>query len=72
MRVNAIAPGPVETPMLEKVPEAGIEAMKRSTLLGRLAQPVEMARVVAAIADPMLFGYTTGQIFGPNAGMYMA
>jgi 3-oxoacyl-[acyl-carrier protein] reductase len=72
VRVNAIAPGPVMTPMLAKVPEAGIEAMKRSTLLGRLAEPIEMARVVAAIADPMLFGYTTGQVFAPNAGMFMS
>ena len=71
VRVNAIAPGPVDTPMLAKVPEAGIKAMERATLLGRLAQPIEMARVVAAIADPLLFGYTTGQVFAPNGGMYM-
>lgn len=72
VRVNAVAPGPVNTPMLAKVPEAGIEAMKRQTLVGRLAEPVEMARTVAAIADPLLFGYTTGQIFAPNGGMFMA
>lgn len=71
VRVNAIAPGPVMTPMLAKVPEAGIEAMKRGTLVGRLAEPIEMARTVAAIADPLLFGYTTGQVFAPNGGMYM-
>jgi NAD(P)-dependent dehydrogenase (short-subunit alcohol dehydrogenase family) len=68
-RVNAIAPGPVMTPMLAKVPEEGIHAMERTTLLGRLAQPEEMAGTVCAIADPKLFGYTTGQIFGPNGGM---
>jgi len=72
VRVNAIAPGPVNTPMLAKVPEAGIEGMRRATLLGRLAEPIEMARTVAAIADPLLFGYTTGQVFAPNGGMYMA
>jgi len=70
-RVNAIAPGPVVTPMLEKVPEAGISAMERATLVGRLAQPIEIARTVAAIADPLLFGYTTGQVFAANGGMYM-
>jgi len=68
-RVNAIAPGPVLTPMLARVPEEGIHAMERTTLLGRLAQPEEMAGTVCAIADPKLFGYTTGQIFGPNGGM---
>lgn len=71
-RVNAIAPGPVMTPMLEKVPEAGIKAMERSTVVGRLAQPIEMANTVLAIADSKLFGYTTGQIFAANGGMYMA
>ncbi|MCA9509776.1 MAG: SDR family NAD(P)-dependent oxidoreductase [Myxococcota bacterium] len=71
-RVNAIAPGPVMTPMLAKVPEAQIEGMKRATLVGRLAEPVELARSVAAIADPKLFGYCTGQIFAVNGGMYMA
>ena len=71
IRVNAIAPGPVVTPMLEKVPEAGISAMERATLVGRLAQPIEIARTVAAIADPLLFGYTTGQVFAANGGMYM-
>ena len=70
-RVNAIAPGPVNTPMLEAVGEAGIEAIGRSTLVGRIAEPSEMAATVAAIADPKLFGYTTGQVFAANGGMYM-
>ena len=37
VRVNAIAPGPVNTPMLAGVGEQGIEAMKRATLLGKVA-----------------------------------
>jgi 3-oxoacyl-[acyl-carrier protein] reductase len=71
-RVNAIAPGPVMTPMLAKVPEEGIKAMERSTLLGRLAQTADMAGAVCAIADPKLFGYATGQIYQVNGGMYLA
>ncbi len=71
-RVNAIAPGPVNTPMLEAVGEAGIEAMGRATLVGRVAEPEEMAYTICAIADPRLFGYTTGQIFAANGGLYMA
>ena len=35
-RVNAIAPGPVNTPMLAAVGEEGIKAMGRATLTGRL------------------------------------
>jgi len=70
-RVNAIAPGPVDTPMLAKVDEAGRERMKRSTILGRLAQPEEMASAVVALADPKLLGYCTGQVLGINGGMYL-
>jgi 3-oxoacyl-[acyl-carrier protein] reductase len=72
VRVNAIAPGPVNTPMLEAVGDAGIQAMGRATLVGRIAEPEDMAYTICAIADPMLFGYTTGQIFAANGGMYMA
>jgi 3-oxoacyl-[acyl-carrier protein] reductase len=70
-RVNAIAPGPVNTPMLAAVGEAGIEAMSRATLSGRVAEPDEIAATVTAIADPELFGYTTGQVFAANGGMYL-
>lgn len=70
-RVNAIAPGPVKTPMLAAVGEAGIAAMARATLVGRLAEPEEMAATICAIADPALFGYTSGQVFAANGGMYL-
>lgn len=71
-RINAIAPGPVDTPMLAAVDEKGRAGMRRSTLLGRVADPDEMAASVCAIADPRLFGYCTGQVFHVNAGMYLA
>ncbi len=72
VRVNAIAPGPVNTPMLAEVGDEGIAMMGRATLVGRIAEPIEMARTVAAIADPLLFGYTSGQVFAANGGMYIA
>lgn len=72
VRANAVAPGPVRTPMLAKVPEQGIAAMERSTVLGRLCEPEQMAATVAGIADPMISGFTTGQVFAANGGMYMA
>jgi 3-oxoacyl-[acyl-carrier protein] reductase len=70
-RINAIAPGPVNTPMLAGVGEEGIAAMSRMTLIGRVCEPVEMARTVAAIADPKLFPYTTGEVFQANGGLYL-
>ena len=72
VRVNAIAPGPVNTPMLAGVGQQGIEAMKRATLLGKVAEPEELAAAVVGIACPKISGYTTGQVFAANGGMYMA
>jgi 3-oxoacyl-[acyl-carrier protein] reductase len=72
VRVNAIAPGPVNTPMLASVGDQGIEAMKRATLLGKIAEPEELAATVVGMACPKISGYTTGQIFAANGGMYMA
>jgi 3-oxoacyl-[acyl-carrier protein] reductase len=71
-RVNAIAPGPVNTPMLAAVGEEGIQAMGRATLTGRIAEPQDMAHFVCALADPKISGYVTGQVFQVNGGMYLA
>lgn len=72
VRVNAIAPGPVNTPMLAGVGEQGIEAMKRATLLGKIAEPEELAATVVGMACPRISGYTTGQVLAVNGGMYIA
>ena len=71
-RVNAVAPGPVDTPMLAAMGEAGIRSLEAATLLGRIAEPAEIAAVVCALADPKIFGYATGQVFQVNGGMYLA
>jgi 3-oxoacyl-[acyl-carrier protein] reductase len=71
-RVNAIAPGPVNTPMLAAVGEEGIRAMGRATLLGRIAEPEDIAGFVCALADPRVSGYATGQVFQVNGGLYLA
>lgn len=71
-RVNAIAPGPVNTPMLAAVGQAGVEAMARGTLVGRIAEPNDMAAVVCFLADPKMSGYVTGQVMPANGGLYLA
>jgi hypothetical protein len=55
--------------MLAAVGEGGIRAMGAATLVGRIAEPVDLAATVCAIADRKLFGYTTGQVFAANGGM---
>jgi NAD(P)-dependent dehydrogenase (short-subunit alcohol dehydrogenase family) len=57
--------------MLAGVGEPGIRVMAAATLVGRVAEPEEIAATVAAILDPRLFGYTTGQVFAANGGMYL-
>jgi 3-oxoacyl-[acyl-carrier protein] reductase len=71
-RVNAIAPGPVNTPMLAAVGEQGIAAMARGTLVGRVAEPADMAAVVCFLADPKMSGYISGQVMPANGGLYLA
>jgi len=70
-RVNAIAPGPVNTAMLAAVGEAGVQAMARSTLVGRVAEPEDMAAVICALADPKTTGYITGEVVQANGGLYL-
>ena len=57
--------------MLAQVPEEGRRAFERMTLVGRIAQPEEIAATICAISDPKLFGFTTGQVFAANGGMYL-
>lgn len=71
-RVNAIAPGPVNTPMLAAVGQAGIDAMARGELVGRIAEPADMGAVVCFLADPKSSGYVTGQVMPANGGLYLA
>lgn len=65
VRVNAVAPGPTDTPLL--APDSPWRAPEYlATLpLGRLVTPHEVALTVAFLADQ---GFATGEILSPNAG----
>jgi NAD(P)-dependent dehydrogenase (short-subunit alcohol dehydrogenase family) len=65
--VNAVAPGPVETPMLfDNAPEA-IEAERATVLIGRFLVPGEIAASIAFLAGPGGDAYV-GQVLSPNGG----
>ncbi|MFD9667697.1 SDR family oxidoreductase [Rhodococcus sp. NPDC059968] len=58
--VNCIAPGFIETPMSNSMPDEIIERVRQSIPVGRVGQPVDVARAVAFLADADA-GYVTGQ-----------
>ncbi|MDC7286892.1 SDR family oxidoreductase [Blautia schinkii] len=68
VRVNAIAPGYTLTSMLETVPEVLLERFSAQTMLGRLAQPREIANVALFLASD-LSSYITGATIQADGGM---
>jgi NAD(P)-dependent dehydrogenase (short-subunit alcohol dehydrogenase family) len=74
--VNAIAPGPIDTPLLRRAHELGeigervIETMKGATQLRRLGQPEEVAAAVAFLASEEA-AYVTGETLGVSGGLGM-
>ena len=73
---NAIAPGPIETPLLMAAKELGevgekiIETMRSSTQLRRLGSPDEVAAAVAFLSSGDS-SYVTGETLGVSGGLGM-
>jgi 2-hydroxycyclohexanecarboxyl-CoA dehydrogenase len=76
INANAIAPGPIETPLLMRALEFGaigekiIENMKAGTQLRRMGSPDEVAAAAAFLASDDC-SYVTGEILGVSGGMGM-
>jgi NAD(P)-dependent dehydrogenase (short-subunit alcohol dehydrogenase family) len=68
--VNAVAPGFIETEMLESVPEKVLDGIRAQVPLDRLGRPEEVARVVRFLAADAS-SYITGQVWAVNGGMEM-
>ena len=56
IRCNAILPGFIYTPMTNQAPEFELDKVKKSTALGRLGQPEEIAQLVASDASSFITG----------------
>jgi 2-hydroxycyclohexanecarboxyl-CoA dehydrogenase len=73
---NAIAPGPIDTPLLRAAKQLGeigervIETMKSQTQMRRLGQPEEVATVAAFLASDDA-SYVTGETLGVSGGLGM-
>ena len=68
VRANAVAPGPVWTPLIPgSMPMEKIEQFGANTLFERPAQPIELAPLYVWLASPDA-SYVTGEVFGCTGG----
>ena len=68
IQVNIIAPGYIETPMLDQMPEGFVDHILKKTPQGRLGTSKEVAALVSYLASDGA-GFFTGQVFSPNGGL---
>lgn len=69
-RVNAIAPGNVDTDMFNIIDDAEIESAIKKIGMGRLAKPEEIANAALFLASD-LASYVTGEIINVNGGLLL-
>lgn len=70
IRVNAVAPGPVDTDLINgyRASEDAMHALSSMAALGRLGTPDDIAQIVHFLASPAS-GWLTGQIIQASGGM---
>lgn len=68
IRVNAVAPGFIETDMTGKLPEEVIEQYKKTIPLGRMGKAEDVAKVVLFLSSEGS-EYITGQVIAVDGGM---
>lgn len=69
IRVNAVAPGPTNTPIMNGIPEEWIKDMEAAIPLGRMAEPTEIADAVCWLASDAS-SMCTGSVLVANGGSY--
>jgi NAD(P)-dependent dehydrogenase (short-subunit alcohol dehydrogenase family) len=70
VRVNVVEPGMVRTPMIDTLPDAVRQAAIEETLVGRLAEPDDIAHAVSFLCGPES-RHVTGQILRVDGGQYL-
>ena len=69
--VNAIAPGPIETPLVDGISQAWKEAKAKELPLGRFGKAHEVAPIAVLLASEPGGNLFVGQTLGPNSGDVM-
>jgi NAD(P)-dependent dehydrogenase (short-subunit alcohol dehydrogenase family) len=68
VRVNAVAPGPVWTPLIPStMPREKVKRFGAQTVFGRAAQPAEIAPIFVFLASDQAT-YVTGEVYGATGG----
>ncbi|MFQ5772127.1 MAG: 3-oxoacyl-[acyl-carrier-protein] reductase [bacterium] len=70
IRVNAVAPGFIETEMTANLPAKAREELANAIPLAKLGQPEDVARVVLFLSSDEA-SYVTGQVINVDGGMVM-
>ena len=65
IRVNAVAPGVIQTDMCASVAPEVLEQLRQETPIERLGRPEDVAKAIADLADS---GFITGQVLGVSGG----
>ena len=69
IRVNAVAPGPIWTPLIVATrPQEKVETFGAQTPLGRAGQPGEVAPAYVFLASPSDASYVSGTVLGVTGG----
>jgi 3-oxoacyl-[acyl-carrier protein] reductase len=69
--VNAVAPGFIETPMTDVLPDKVKEELKVRIPLGRMGSARDVAAAIVFLASDEA-GYITGHVLNVNGGMHLA
>jgi 3-oxoacyl-[acyl-carrier protein] reductase len=69
--VNAIAPGPIETPLLAGIDDDWKAAKRAELPLGRFGTADEVAPTAVLLASDPGGNLFVGQVLGPNSGDVM-
>lgn len=71
IRVNAICPGGVDTPLMHQQPKEMVDFLTAMQPIQRLASPQELAESILFLADDARGAYYTGQTLSPCGGVHM-